>query len=167
MVWVNMSIMEASLCLRTDLKLLLFFYDTLVMYMTFPFYRKNVKFIWNRMVLYKHMIHTKYSSLVISDLLWKCAPLPVIHQQCGFLTSIFSGDLCLRSEYEMNVSIDDETKCLINDGMPLWYFHSYFDKQWLYMKELANLLVKIQVSLKSYLNNVLRCAKRIYFSMRM
>ena len=72
---------------------------------------------------------------MIPCLLWKCASLPVVH----FLASIFSGDLCLPSEDEVNVSIDDEIKCLINDGKPLRYFHSYFDKEWLDVKELASL----------------------------
>ena len=89
--------------------------------------------------LYKHLIHTKYPSLVLPGLIWKCTPLPMIHQQCGFIASVFSGVVHLPSENEMNLSIEDETKHLLRDGQPLRYFHRFLDKQWLYNKELAHL----------------------------
>lgn len=89
--------------------------------------------------LYKHLIHIKYPSLALPGLIWKCVPFPLIHQQCGFIASVFSGAVHLPSEDEMNLSTEDETKRLLSDGQPLRYFHRFLDKQWPYNKELAHL----------------------------
>ena len=87
--------------------------------------------------LYKHFIHTKYPSLVTPGLVWQCIPLPLLHQQCGFIASLFSGKVCLPSEDEMNVSIDNEIKQLLNEGKPLRHFHRFRERQWKYNKDLA------------------------------
>ena len=61
-------------------------------------------------------------------LLWQCIPLPLLHQQCGFIPSLFSGKVHLPSEDEMNLNIDNEIKQLLSDGKPLQHFHRYRDK---------------------------------------
>ena len=89
--------------------------------------------------VYKHLFHTKYPSLVMVGLPWKCAPMPLMHQQCAFLTSVFANKTFLPSEEKMNLCLLKEMESLRQEGLPLRLFHQFGSKQYQYNDELAEL----------------------------
>lgn len=89
--------------------------------------------------LYKHLIHTHYTSLSFIGLTKVIVPFPAFHCQVLFVLAVLSGKLELPSEEEMEDDTKRDFEWRISKGFPPTAAHTMASWQWDYNDELAKL----------------------------
>lgn len=109
---------------------------------SFPFLQSDcgVEVSDNRVTpLYKHVFSTKYHTLSFVGLCLRICPFPVFSFQAQFIAAVLSGKAKLPSEEEMNAEEEQEFKEKLASGLRKKYAHFLGEKQWDYMRCLAQL----------------------------
>lgn len=89
--------------------------------------------------LYKHLFNIKFPSMSFVGLPFKCTPLPMFHQQCAYLASVYAGKQTLPSTEEMSADTAKEKAKKLTFGIPERYFHQMGIEQFAYNDELAKM----------------------------
>lgn len=109
---------------------------------SFPFLQSDcgVEVSDNRVThLYKHLFSSKYPTLSFVGLCLKICPFPVFSFQAQCVAAVLSGKAKLPSEEEMNAEEENEFKDKLASGLSKKYAHLLGEKQWDYMRCLAQL----------------------------
>ncbi|XP_060066421.1 uncharacterized protein LOC132546720 [Ylistrum balloti] len=89
--------------------------------------------------LYKHIIHTKYTSLSLIGILKTICPFPNFHNQVLFVISALDGTMNLPDCEEMEADTAKDFHSRLERGMPERYAHHMGTLQWRYNDEIADL----------------------------
>lgn len=89
--------------------------------------------------LYKHLIHTHYTSLSFIGMTKVIVPFPAFHCQVLFVLAVLSAKLQLPSEEEMEDDTKKDYEWRISKGLPPKAAHTMAKWQWDYNDELASL----------------------------
>ena len=137
------SLKPESAVLNTGEKLLLdaFILCTGYLY-TFPFLAPSchVKVEDKRVTpLYKHILHTEYTSLAFIGLCSNALPFPLFDRQIRFCLAAWDGSMELPTQTEMDADTECEYKAKLAAGEPQRHAHKLGGRRWVYCDELASL----------------------------
>ena len=90
--------------------------------------------------LYKHLIHIDYPSLSFVGIPMAVSPFPLMHQQCGYITKLLTGNAELPSAEKMRQDVENEIQACLMYAIPRKYFHKFIGaRQFEYNNMLADL----------------------------
>lgn len=91
------------------------------------------------MSLYKHLVHSHFTTLSFIGILKSIVPFPAYHSQVQFVLAALSGQMKLPKEEEMEDDIKKDFEWRMSQGMPLNAAHTMGGLQWDYYDHLAHL----------------------------
>ncbi|KAK2155086.1 hypothetical protein NP493_2110g00011 [Ridgeia piscesae] len=109
---------------------------------TFPFLAPSchVKVEDKRVTpLYKHTLHTEYTSLAFIGLCSNTLPFPQFDCQIRFCLAAWDGSMELPTQAEMDADTECDYKAKLATGEPHRHAHKLAGKQWEYYDKLASL----------------------------
>lgn len=89
--------------------------------------------------LYKHLLHSHFTTLSFIGILKSICPFPAYHSQVQFVLAALSGQMRLPTEEEMEEDIKKDFEWRRSQGMPLNAAHTMGALQWDYYDQLAHL----------------------------